>query len=524
MSTRSLKNIFQFFVPLLVTLLTTCNRPQIDNVLIILVDDLGHADLGVTGSSFYQTPNIDSLAAASMIFKQGYAGSRVCSPSRATIITGKFTATHGITDWIGAKTGEAWREHQRHDKLLPANYAHQLAASETTLAEAFSQAGYLTFYAGKWHLGGEGSYPEDHGFDINKGGWEKGSPMGGFFAPWDNPKLAYEHPGENLTMRLASETAKFIRDHKHKKFFAMLSFYAVHSPIQTTREKWAKYRQIAEASGIKSNGYKMERVLPIREVQDNPIYAGLVETVDDAVGLVMKELRAHGLEKNTMVIFTSDNGGVASGDNYSTSNLPLRGGKGYQWEGGLRVPYFVSIPGAEAGESDYPVTGADIYPTLIDLLGLPASAQEVDGQSLGPLLLGKGELPGRPLIWHYPHYGNQGGEPSSIIRRGDWKLIHYYEDQRQELYHLKSDPAESIDLITQNPEVAKSLGSELDKWLAKTGAVLPELDPEYDHFQALARKKYLEEELWPTLEAQRKEVLLESFQPNEDWWGSEPQD
>ena len=265
-----------YLTSILLWLLAACKPPVIKpskplNVLLILVDDLGHADLGITGSNFYQTPNIDSLGAASVIFKQGYAGSRVCSPSRATIMTGKFTPAHGITDWIGAKTGVAWREHQRHNKLLPAEYTHQLAQSEVTLAEATKLSGYKTFYAGKWHLGGTGSYPEDHGFDTNVGGWEKGSPIGGYFAPWENPKLNYQQNGENLTMRLASETAAFIRKNKDSKFFAVLSFYAVHSPIQTTREKWSKYQQKASAGGIKPTGFKMERVFPIREVQDNPI-------------------------------------------------------------------------------------------------------------------------------------------------------------------------------------------------------------------------------------------------------------
>jgi arylsulfatase A-like enzyme len=245
---------------------TTSKNPP--NVVLILVDDLGHADLGTTGSSFYQTPNIDALAAGSFVFNQGYAGSRVCSPSRATIMTGKFTARHGITDWIGAKTGEQWRTHQRHDRLLPADYHHQLASKELTIAEVLKSQGYKTFYAGKWHLGSEGSYPENHGFDINKGGWEKGSPIGGYFSPWENPRLENKLDGENLSLRLAEETSAFIRANKDSSFFAVLSFYAVHGPIQTTREKWDKYRQLAHENGLAPHGYEMERVLPIRRVQD----------------------------------------------------------------------------------------------------------------------------------------------------------------------------------------------------------------------------------------------------------------
>lgn len=334
---------FKNCIILALIVLFNCKKQEVitsikPNILFILVDDLGYHDLGVTGSTFYETPHIDQLANQSTVFTNGYAASRVCSPSRASIMTGKFTARHGITDWIGAKTGEDWRSRNRHDKLLPANYVYALPKEEVTIAEAMQQNGYKTFFAGKWHLGGEGSYPEDHGFDINIGGIETGSPRGGFFSPWHNPKLPNKKKGENLTMRLAEETADFISKHKDSTFFAFLSFYAVHAPIQTTEGKWRKYRNKADSMGIAEKGYTMERVLPIRQVQDNPIYAGLVETMDTAVGFVLKALEANGVADNTIVVFTSDNGGVASGDHYATSNLPLRGGKGYQWEGGIKSP------------------------------------------------------------------------------------------------------------------------------------------------------------------------------------------
>jgi len=493
------------------------------NVLFILVDDLGHRDLSTTGSTYYQTPNVDAIAKEAMIFTQGYAGSRVCSPSRATIMTGKFTARHGITDWIGAKSGEDWRTHHRHDKLLPAEYEHQLAPQEVTIAEELKANGYKTFYAGKWHLGNLGSYPENHGFDINKGGWEKGSPIGGYFSPWENPKLENREDGENLSIRLAEETAAFIRENKDSLFFAVLSFYAVHGPIQTSRGKWAKYRQKAEDAGIESVGYRMERVLPIRQVQDNPIYGGLVETMDDAVGVVLDEIKRLGLDRNTIIIFTSDNGGVASGDNFSTTNLPLRGGKGYQWEGGLRVPYFIKVPEMAAGKSDYPVTGADFYPTILDLLDLELNPeQHLDGTSLKSIIEGTGHPDSRPLFWHYPHYGNQGGEPSSVIQEGHWKLIHYWEDERDELYYLLSDIHEDQNVLDQHPEVAARLIDQLQRYLSELNANLPSLDTEYDSVQALTRRKYLVEELWPELEARRKVFLAQDFEPDSTWWGSEP--
>lgn len=220
------------------------------NVLFILVDDFGYHDLSVMGSRFYETPNIDRIARSGTIFSNGYAASRVCSPSRASIMTGKFTARHGITDYIGAKTGEDWSRLNRRTQLLPPDYQHQLAFEDISLAEAMKEAGYTTFFAGKWHLGNEGSYPEDHGFDINVGGWELGSPKGGYFDPFINPKMENRQPGENLSMRLARETSDFIKQQNEQPFFAFLSFYAVHSPIQTSREIWKKYRDKAHEMGL----------------------------------------------------------------------------------------------------------------------------------------------------------------------------------------------------------------------------------------------------------------------------------
>ncbi|MCM4168352.1 Ulvan-active sulfatase [Arenibacter antarcticus] len=497
--------------------------PKRPNVVFILVDDLGLMDLGITGSDFYETPNIDKLAREGMIFTQGYAASRVCSPSRASIMTGKFTARHGITDWIGAPSGENWRKLNRFDKVLPAEYVHSLPKEDQTLAEAMKENGYKTFFAGKWHLGDEGSYPEDHGFDSNKGGWDKGSPIGGFYSPWTNPSLPNKEKGENLSMRLAKETSEFIEKNRDTAFFAFLSFYAVHGPIQTTNEKWRKYRNKAQLQGVDAKGYQMEDVLPIRIVQDNPIYAGLVESMDDAVGEVLEALRISGLEDNTIVIFTSDNGGVASGDNFSTSNLPLRGGKGYQFEGGLREPYFIKVPWLKNGgwENDFPVIGTDFYPTILDLANIDLKpGQHVDGISLKPLLEGKGLTIERPLYWHYPHYGNQGGQPSSIIRKGDWKLIHYWEDGREELYHLPSDSAEQINVVKNNEELATALSTQLTEWLQEVGAKIPELDPEYDSNLAQKRKERIINEMLPRLEKERLQYLSNDFQPNPDWWGS----
>lgn len=496
------------------------------NILFILVDDLGYSDLSYTGSEFYETPNIDRIAREGTVFTNGYAAAPVCSPSRASIMTGKTPARHDITVHIGSPSGVAWRTRNRFSKLLPVDYTHNLPAEYITMPEALREVGYKTFFAGKWHLGNEGSWPEDHGFDINIGGWTSGGPNGGYFDPYNNPNLPNRTPGENLSHRLADETVKFITENNPAKtgkpFFAFLSFYAVHSAIQTSQEKWKKYRNKAEQMGLSEKGYSMGKYLPIRQVQDNPIYAGLVEQMDEAVGEVLRALDELGLDENTIVVFTSDNGGVAAGDNFSTSNKPLRAGKGYQYEGGIREPYFIKIPGLSTpGEQiDFPVSGMDFYPTLLDLAGadlLPE--QHNDGISLLPLMKGEA-LAERPLIWHFPHYGNQGGEPSSIIRRGDWKLIHYYEDGRKELYNLAMDISETTNLSEKHPERVQEMGKELFEYLTAVGAKYPTPDPEYSEAKEKEYLRKVVSEKMPELEKQRLEMLSNEFNPGNKWWGS----
>ncbi len=524
----TLKHTIFFLTCLAFSFFVSCQKKNAEestprpNVLFILADDLGYHDLSSMNSQYYESPNIDRIANEGMTFTNGYATCQVCSPSRASIMSGKFPARHGITDWIGARTGEEWRKAGRFNQLLPPEYVRNLPQDYVTLPEAMKAAGYKTFFAGKWHLGGEGSWPTDHGFDINKGGWDVGSPRGGFFAPWINPNLESGPDGENLSMRLGRETAEFIRNHKDSSFFAFLSFYAVHGPIQTTQEKWSKYRQKAENMGVAETGFKMGRFLPIRQVQDNPVYAGLVEAMDDAVGVVLNALEESGVAENTIVIFTSDNGGVAAGDAFATSNLPLRAGKGYQFEGGIREPYFIKAPGIVAGgsSSEIPVTGTDFYPTILDLIGENLRPEEhTDGLSLLPLLKGESIAP-RPLIWHYPHYGNQGGEPSSIIREGEWKLIHYYEDGREELYNLTKDLEETTNVAESNSELVRQMSEKLFSLLNEMGARYPEKDPEY---KAELEEQYLEKvrtERWPRLEKQRLDFLSKDYDPGNDWWGS----
>ena len=500
------------------------------NIVFVLVDDLGYSDVGFMGSNFYETPNLDKLAARGMIFTNGYANSAVCSPSRASIMTGNYVSVHGITDWIGAPEGEEWRRYKRYSKLLPASYQHGLAKEMITIPEALKTEGYKTFFAGKWHLGGEdnSSLPTDHGFDINVGGFHVGSPPSGrYFSPFSNPFMEdqKEEKGMSLSMKLAHETSSFIEQNKEDKFFAYLSFYAVHSPIQTSEEKWEKYRAKAESQGIDSVGFEMERVLPARKHQDNPVYAGLIEQMDEAVGTVILKLEELELMENTIIVFTSDNGGVVSGDNYSTNLDPLRGGKGYQWEGGTRVPYLIYVPWLDQkGEkNNTPVSGIDFLPTLLDYAGAKLSHETINGESLRPLLEG-GKMEQRSLFWHYPHYGNQGGEPNSTIRRGDWKLIHYWEDGHEELYKLSEDIGEQNDLIFSNPEKAKALSAELMDWLNSSNAQFASPDPLYDADSATLVNIRYRTTLLNRLERQRREMLSPEFVPNKDWWGSKVMD
>jgi len=419
---------------------THTDRP---NIVFILADDLGWNDLGgFGGSSFYEGPHINRIAAEGMRFSQAYAACQVCSPSRASILTGKYTTRHGITDYLGAATGERWRTYGRCDKMLPPEYGPRLHPGEITFAEVLRRAGYRTFMAGKWHVGGKDAGPEQYGFETAIHGFWDGDRR--YFSPWPNANIEPGPAGECLAMRLAQETARFITRHKDEPFLAYLSFHHVHAPIQTTRERWEKFRKKAVAQGTPEQRFIFDRNLPVRQVQDCPVYAGMIEAMDDAVGLVLDTLDKLGLADNTLVCFTSDNGGVSSGDGYSSAMLPLRGGKGRQWEGGIREPLYVRFPGlVQPGAScSVPVSGIDFYPTLLELagLGVPPN-QTVDGRSIGALLRGGQDraLTERDLFWHYPHYGNQGGDPSSIIRRGPWKLIHYYEDGHDELYNLETD-------------------------------------------------------------------------------------
>ncbi len=494
------------------------------NILFILADDLGWNDLGAGGSDFYESPNINRIVTEGMRFTQGYAACQVCSPSRASILTGKYTPRHGITDYIGGPAGEAWREMGRFSKTLPPEYERSLNPEEVTFAEVLRHSGYRTFFAGKWHLGNEQVRAGDFGFERAIHGFNTGGLR--YFSPWPNADIEPGPDGESLPLRLARETAQFITNHRNEPFLAYLSFYSVHSPIQTSQDRWEKFRRKAIAQGTPRNRFIFDRNLPVRQVQDCPIYGGMIEAMDDAVGLVLDTLDRHKLTENTIVCFTSDNGGVSSGDAYSSSMLPLRGGKGRQWEGGIREPFYLRSPGLVRPGStcNVPVSGIDFYPTFLELAGFSVPQKQViDGKSFVSLLKGEEdqEIEERDLFWHYPHYGNQGGDPSSIIRSGPWKLIHYHEDRHDELYNLESDPGEQNNLLADNSAKASELRQRLDNWLVEVDARFPVPDPEYDLAKEKTRLHELEHELMPNLESKHARYLDPDWQPNEDWWGSQ---
>lgn len=454
------------------------NRP---NIVIFLVDDLGRQDLACYGSRFYETPNVDRLAREGALFTDAYAACPVCSPTRASLMTGLWPQRTGITDYIGAPvTPQEWK---RNTLLLPAPYKDRLSLETTTLAEIARSAGYATFFAGKWHLGPEGWWPEDHGFDVNMGGTDRGGPYGGnkYFSPYGNPRLKDGPEGEHLPDRLATETNHFIEAHRDEPFLAYFSFYSVHTPLMSRDDLREKYEAKRQQMGLEEKwGREGER--DVRLVQDHAVYAGMVEAMDLAVGKVLAKLDELNLAENTLVIFTSDNGGLSTSEGWPTSNLPLRGGKGWLYEGGIREPFLVRWPKVVAADSKIsePISSPDLFATVLDVTkaALP-KGQITDGCSLVPALSGQ-TLPERSLFWHYPHYGNQGGAPGAAIRDGDWKLIHWMEHDKIELFNLSEDLSEQNNVAAQHPEIVNRLRSKLSAWQADVGAKHPQLNSAYD--------------------------------------------
>ena len=458
-------------------------QPTERNFVFFLVDDLGWRDLASYGSSFYETPNVDRLVASGMRFTQGYAAGPVCSPTRASIMTGKYPVRTRITDYINPQGRNQPSSWSRNTRLLPAPYQDRLALEEVTLAEALKQSGYATFYAGKWHLGPQGFWPEDQGFDVNKGGTEQGGPYGGakYFSPYGNPRLEDGPPGEHLPNRLAEETVRFIEANREGRFLAYLSFYSVHTPLMARKDLEEKYRRKAELIQFSGPRFVPEGFGEARQVQDHAIYGGMVEAMDSAVGKVLDALDRLRLDEKTVVIFTSDNGGLSTSEGLPTANIPLRAGKGWLYEGGVREPMVIRAPAVTEPGSvcTQPVMSTDFYPTVLELAGIALRPnRHQDGVSLVGLLRGlRPEL--RSLFWHYPHYGNQGGRPSGAVREGDWKLIEWYEDGQLELYNIRHDLSERYNLASLLPEKARELLGKLSAWREELGAVQPSPNPTY---------------------------------------------
>jgi len=491
----------KFFLPALVLLFalsfTSCTgdggSDPAPNFVFILVDDLGWADLGCYGSTFHESPNIDRLAGESLRFTNAYAACPVCSPTRTSIMTGKYPARTGVTDWI--KGRQNYNAGLPNDKLLSKEFEFEMKLEEVTIAEALKQAGYKTFFAGKWHMGEDSIYwPEHQGFDINKGGWSVGSPRGGYFSPYTNPRLESGPEGENLTDRLTDESIRFLEEKGEEPFLLYLSFYTVHTPLQARPELVEKYKNKIESEGLdpvamETTNREWIKYAPARgrfverTQQGHPVYAAMIETLDNNVGRLMDKLKELELEENTIVFFMSDNGGLSTAEGSPTSNLPLRGGKGWMYEGGIREPMFIKWPGSpsQGKLTDAPVTSTDFYPTILEMAGLDLiPEQHKDGISLAPLFGGASLPDDRPIFWHYPHYGNQGGKPGAAVRLGDYKLIEFFDPGLVELYKLDEDMGESNNLADSMPEKTEELLELLHSWQKEIGAKGMDPNPDWD--------------------------------------------
>jgi arylsulfatase A-like enzyme len=459
-------------------LLFACSALQAKppNFVFILVDDLGYMDIGANNAeTFYETPNVNRLAAEGMRFTNGYAANPVCSPTRYSIMTGRYPSRVDATNYFSGK---------REGNFKPALLNDRMPLEEVTIAESLKAQGYATQFAGKWHLGPtEEFWPENQGFDFNRGGFHRGGPYGGkkYFSPYGNPRLSDGPDGEHLPDRLATETNKFIEAHKDQPFFAYLAFYSVHTPLIGRPDLVEKYRKKAERLGLagqpefapEEQNFPLKQKRRVRVLQKHAIYAAMVEAMDQAVGKVLAKLKELGLDDNTIVCFTSDNGGLSTSEGSPTSNLPLRGGKGWLYEGGIREPFVIKWPGKTepGGTCDVPVVSTDFYPTMLEMAGLPAKPQQhQDGVSLVPLLEQNGTIERDAIFWHYPHYGNQGGFPGGVIRIGDYKLMERLEDGRVHLYNLREDIGERNDLATMIPDRVADMRQRLHTWYKQVDA------------------------------------------------------
>lgn len=461
-------------------------RKSQPNIIFFLIDDMGWKDLSCMGSVFYETPNIDRLGKNGKVFSKGYVASPVCSPTRASFMTGKYPASTGITDWINhERISNSFYGHSK-GYLIDAPYLDHLPLEEKSIASSLKEGGYQTWHVGKWHLGKSPWYPENHGFDVNVGGCYIGSPQNsGYFSPWTDIEALKNldvPDGTYLTDYLTDKAIELINERDiNMPFYLNMWYYSVHTPIEAKQEKIEKYKKKAKNMGLdKLETFQQGDFFPFesnknqrikrRLLQSDPVYAAMIESLDENIGRLLDLLEEKGLDKDTLIVFTSDNGGLATAEGSPTCNLPLAEGKGWMYEGGVRVPWIITWPGKVGAntKSDIPITSTDVYPTFLEAAGLPLiPEQHKDGVSMIPELLDTGLVERDAIYWHYPHYGNQGGTPGSSILVYPWKLIKFYEDDRLELYNLAKDPGELLNIIDDYTEKAAILAKKLNDWLKK---------------------------------------------------------
>ena len=469
-----MKKITLLFITILI--FSCSNENEKPNLLFILVDDLGWTDVSYNKSDYYETIHIDNLSETSMLFDNAYAASSVCSPTRASIMTGKHPARVNITDWIPGLD-------PKNKPLLGPVDRNELPLEETTIAEVLRDNNYSTFYSGKWHLGSEGHYPEDQGFDVNIGGFEKGSPMGGYYSPYKNPRLSDGPEGEYLTDRLTLETIELIRNRDtNKPFAAFLSFYNVHTPIQENKEFIDYYvEKLKSYENTSPETVKEGDAITLLN-QRNAKYASMVHATDYNVGRIINFLKDNNLYENTLIVFTSDNGGLSTQRRVApTSVFPLRAGKGWLYEGGIRIPQLIKLPKQINKEIiSEPVVSYDLFPTIANVLNLNYSVSDIDGIDLSSLFVKK-DIERDFIFWHFPHYHGSMWKPGSALRNNDWKLVELHEENKVELYNLKDDLSETIDVSNKFPEITSRLVNKLNKIKIDLGANKATINENYNN-------------------------------------------
>ena len=469
-----MKKITLLFITILI--FSCSNENEKPNLLFILVDDLGWTDVSYNKSDYYETIHIDNLSETSMLFDNAYAASSVCSPTRASIMTGKHPARVNITDWIPGLD-------PKNKPLLGPVDRNELPLEETTIAEVLRDNNYSTFYSGKWHLGSEGHYPEDQGFDVNIGGFEKGSPMGGYYSPYKNPRLSDGPEGEYLTDRLTLETIELIRNRDtNKPFAAFLSFYNVHTPIQENKEFIDYYvEKLKSYENTSPETVKEGDAITLLN-QRNAKYASMVHATDYNVGRIINFLKENNLYENTLIVFTSDNGGLSTLRRVApTSVYPLRAGKGWLYEGGIRIPQLIKLPKQINKEIiSEPVVSYDLFPTIVNVLNLNHSVSDIDGVDLTNLFVKK-EIERDFIFWHFPHYHGSLWKPGSALRNKDWKLVELHEENKVELYNLKDDISETVDVSNRFPEITSRLVNKLNEIKIDLGANKATINENYNN-------------------------------------------